>query len=75
MSSKYLAVQYFFAETSHTSPTCQCLQNDVQDFFILLLFWVICKKLKRLGFYAIVFYVSINSSRSKQNKKIPNTIL
>ena len=32
-SSKYPTVQYFFAETLHSFPTYQCLQNGVWDFF------------------------------------------
>ena len=35
MSSNYRPVQYFFAETSHTFTTYQCLQKEVWDFFIL----------------------------------------
>ena len=34
-SSNYPTVQYFFAETSHTFSTYQCLQKGVWDFFIL----------------------------------------
>ena len=32
-SSNYAAVQYFFAETSYTFSTYQCLQKGVSDFF------------------------------------------
>ena len=32
-SSKYHTVQYFFAETSHTFSTYQCLQKGVWGFF------------------------------------------
>ena len=39
------------------------------DLFILFRSWVICKNVKRPGFYALVFYTFINNSRSKQNKK------
>ena len=39
-------------------------------FFILFKSWVI-----RPGFYTLVLYIFINNSRSKQSKKIPNTIL
>ena len=34
-SSNYPTVQYFFAKTSHTFSTYQCLQKGVWDFFIL----------------------------------------
>ena len=36
---------------------------------------LVCFDLKRPGFYTLVFYTFINNSRSKQNKKIPHTIL
>ena len=32
-SSNYPTVHYFFAETSHTFPTYQCLRKGVRDFF------------------------------------------
>ena len=32
-SSDYHTFQHFFAETSHTFPTYQCLQKRVRDFF------------------------------------------
>ena len=40
-------------------------------FFILVRSWVINKNVKRPGFYTLVFYIFINNSRSKQNKKSP----
>ena len=36
---------------------------------------VIPKKLKRPGFYTLVFYIFINNSRSKQNEKNPEQAL
>ena len=60
----------FFAETLHMFPTYQCLQKGVWDFFILFRSWVI-KNVKRPAFYALVFYIFINNSRSKQNQKNP----
>ena len=59
----------FFAETSYTFPTYQCLQKNMRDFFILVKSWVICKNKKRPGFYTLGFYIFIYNSRSKQNKK------
>ena len=44
-------------------------------FFILFRSWVICKNQKRPVFYTLVFWIFIINSRSKQNKKIPNTLL
>ena len=35
-SSNYPTVQYFFAETSHTFYTYQCLQKGVWDFFYFI---------------------------------------
>ena len=64
MSSNYPTVLYFLPK----------LQKDVQDFFILFRSWVICKNKKTPGFYTHVFYIFINNSKSKQNKKILNTI-
>ena len=40
-------------------------------FFVLLRSWVINKIVKRPGFYALIFYIFIDNSRSKQNKKNP----
>ena len=60
----------FFVETSHTLPTYQYLQRGVHDFcFFLFRSWVISKKEKGPGFYTLVFYIVINNSRSKQNKR------
>ena len=35
-SSNYPTVQYFFAETSHTFSTYQCLQMIMWDFFCFI---------------------------------------
>ena len=51
----------FFVETSYTFPTYQYLQKGFYDFFILFRSWA--------GFYTLVFYIVINNSRSKKNKK------
>ena len=40
-------------------------------FFVLFRSWVINKNVKRPGFYALIFYIFIDNSRSKQNKKNP----
>ena len=40
-------------------------------FFNFFKSWVICKKLKRTGFYILVFYIFINNTRSEQNKRNP----
>ena len=51
-----------FCWTSHTFSTYQCLQKGVRGFFISFRSWVICKNLKRPGFYTLVFYTFINNS-------------
>ena len=59
--------------TSSNYPTVQYSCKSVCGiFFILFRSWIICKNLKRPGFYTLVFYTFINNSRSKQNKKIPH---
>ena len=40
-------------------------------FFLFYLDLELCAKIKRPGFYTLVFYTFINNSRSKQNKKNP----
>ena len=40
-------------------------------FLILLRSSVICEKLKRPGFYTLVYYIFVNNSRSTQNEKNP----
>ena len=46
-----------------------CTKGCSEFFFILFRSWVICENQKRSGFYTIVFYIFINNSISKQNKK------
>ena len=67
--SNYPTVQYFFVETLHTFPTYQCLQKGVQDFFYFAYILSYLQKLKRPCSYTLIFYIFINNSRSKQNKK------
>ena len=68
-SSNYPAVQYFLLKLC----TRFLLTNFYKRVFEFSLFcldlWVINKNVKRLGFYALVFDIFINNSRSKQNKK------
>ena len=59
----------FSAETSHMFPTYQCLQKGVRDFFYFVQILSYLQNLKGPGYYTLVFYAFINSSRSKQNKK------
>ena len=56
---------------AHISYLPMSTKGFVGFFFILFRSWYICKKIKRPAFYTLVFYVFINNSRSKQNKKNP----
>ena len=66
-SSNYHTVKYF-AGTSYTYPTNQCVQKCVQDFFYFVQILSYLQKLKRPGLYTLVFYIFNNNSISKQNK-------
>ena len=75
-SSNYPTVQYFFLELWK-----RFLLSNVYErmraicFIILFRSRVICKNLKRPGFYTLVFYIFINNLSSKQNKKTRRTLL
>ena len=57
-------------------PTYQCLQKGVRDFFILFRFGVICKKLKRPGFYTLFFtFLLITQDLEKIKKNPEHTFL
>ena len=70
-SSNYLAVQYFLLKLRTRFLLTNVYKSVCGTFFILFRSWVICQNLKQPGFYTLVFYTFINSSRSKQNKKNP----
>ena len=63
----------FFAGTLHMFLTYQRLQKTVCDFSYFVSILSYLQKLKRPGFYALVFHIFINNSRSKQNKKKSRT--
>ena len=44
------------------------LNKGVRDFFYFVYILTYMQKLKRPGFYTLVFYIVINNSRSKQKK-------
>ena len=70
-SPNYPRVQYFL----HTFPTYQCLQKDVRDFFYFVWILSYLKKLKKLDlYYTLDFYIFINNSSTKQNKKDPEHV-
>ena len=74
--SQSFLTPFNFAETSHTFPTYQCLQKGMRDFFLFCLDLGLFAKIKRTLFLHTRFFsIFINNSRSKQNKKIPNTLL
>ena len=60
-----------FVETLHTFPTYRRLQKGVRDFLNFVYILSYLQKLNGPGFYTLVFYIFINNSRSKQNKKNP----
>ena len=68
-SSNYPTVQYFLLKFRTRFLLTNVCKSVCGIFFILFRSWVICKNLKRPGFYTLVFYIFINTSRSKQNKK------
>ena len=74
-SSSYPAVQCFLLNLHTRFLLTNAYKRGCGIFFILFRSWVICKNLKRPGFYKLVFYTFINNSRSKQNKKIPHNLL
>ena len=69
-SSNFPTVQYFCWKFAHVFYIPMSTKRCV-GFFFSFRSWVICKNLKRPGFYTLVFYTFINNSRSKQNKKNP----
>ena len=68
-SSNYPTVQYFLLKLRTRFLLTNVYKSVCGIFFISLRSWVICKNLKRPGFYTLVFYTFINNSRSKRNKK------
>ena len=58
---------------AHASYLSISTKGCSRFFFLLFRSWVISKKEKRPGFYILVFYIVINNSRSKQNKKKSRT--
>ena len=57
------------SENLKTLTSSNVYRRMCGTFFLSFRSWVICKNLKRPGFYTLVFYTFINNSRSKQNKK------
>ena len=68
-SSNYYRVQYFLLKLRTGFLLTNVYKTVFEICFIFFRPWVICKNKKWPGFYALVFYIFINNSRSKQNKK------
>ena len=69
-SSNYAAVQYFLLKLC----TRFLLTNSTKGcggFFLFCLDLQLFAKNKKTGFYTLVLYIFISSSRSKQNRKSP----
>ena len=74
-SSNYPTVQYFLLKLGTRFLLTNAYKRVCGIFFILFRSRVVCKNLKRPGFYTIIFNTFINNSRSKKNKKFPNSLL
>ena len=70
-TSNYTTVQNFLLKLCVRFLLTNVYRRVSGIFFILFRSWVINKNVKRPGFYALVFYIFINNSRSKQNLKNP----
>ena len=75
-SSHYPTVQYFFAETSHTFSTYQCLKNGVWEFFLSYLDLELFVKIKKDLVCTHSFFVLLLITQNLNKiKKIPHTFL
>ena len=74
-SSNYPKVQYFLLKLGTRFLLTNNYKTVCGIFFILFRSQVVYKNLKRPGFYTIIFYTFINNSRSKKDKKFPNSLL
>ena len=70
-SSNYLRFQYLLLKLHTRFLLTKILQKNVRDFFYFDQIFSYLQKLKRPSFYALVFYIFVNNSRSKQNEKNP----
>ena len=64
----------FFAQTSHKFPTYQCTQKEVRDFFYFVQILSYLQKLKRPGFYTLVFTFLLITQEVNKIKKISSTL-
>ena len=73
-SSNYPTVQYFLLKLRTRFLLTNVYKRVCGIFFISFRSWVICKNLKRPGFYKLIFYAlltHVDNSTSKQNKNNP----
>ena len=70
-SSNCPTVQYFLLKLLTRFLLTNVYKRVRGIFLILFRSWDTCKNYKRPGFYTIVFYIFIDNSRSKQNKRNP----
>ena len=63
----YPRVQYFLLKLRTRILLTNVYKRVWGIFFVSFKSWVICKNLKRPGFYTLIFYTFINNSISKQN--------
>ena len=69
-SSNYIPYSSIvFAETLLTFPTYQCLQNYVRDFFYFVQISSFLQKVKRPGFYTLVFTFLLITQNLNKIKK------
>ena len=73
-SSSYPTIQYFLLKFRTRFLLTNVYKRVCKISYILFRSWVIFKNKKRPGFYTLTFHIFINNSRSKQNKKIRNTL-
>ena len=69
-SSNYLTVQYFCWNFAHVFYLPMSTKEWVGFAFITFRSWVICKNLKRPGFYTLVFYTLLITQDLNKIKKI-----
>ena len=68
-----LQLQYFLLKFCKRFLLKNVYKRMFGIFLILFRSWVICKNKTRPDLYTLIFYIFINNSRSKQNKKKSST--
>ena len=73
-SSNYPTVQYFLLKLRTLFLLTNIYRRVCRIFFISFRSGIICKNLKRPGFYTLVFYILITQDLNKM-KKIPHALV